>query len=103
MELVLVLPRCGDADACRSLAVDSVQSCALGDSHHDLQQKQRLGSPSLLYTVPASDCERMTPTMLSDAEEALTDTDKAGATGASSDPNISSLPIAAHKNDNQLG
>ncbi|KAH7931728.1 hypothetical protein HPB51_029756 [Rhipicephalus microplus] len=40
--------------------------------------------------------------MLSDAEETLTDTDKAGAVGASSDPNAASLPITAHKNDQRL-
>ncbi|KAL3251168.1 hypothetical protein MRX96_017774 [Rhipicephalus microplus] len=41
--------------------------------------------------------------MLSNAEETLTDTDKASAIGASSNPNATSLPITAHNNDQQLG
>ncbi|KAL1442427.1 hypothetical protein MTO96_046424 [Rhipicephalus appendiculatus] len=41
--------------------------------------------------------------MLSDAEERLTDTDKAGAIGSSTDPNAASLPVTEHKNDPQLG
>ncbi|KAL1466305.1 hypothetical protein MTO96_042834 [Rhipicephalus appendiculatus] len=41
--------------------------------------------------------------MLSDAEETLTDTDKAGAIGSSTDPNAASLPATEHKNDPQLG
>ncbi|KAL1483920.1 hypothetical protein MTO96_050157 [Rhipicephalus appendiculatus] len=41
--------------------------------------------------------------MLSDAEETLTDTDKAGASGSSTDPNSASLPVTEHKNDPQLG
>ncbi|KAL3190069.1 hypothetical protein MRX96_020394 [Rhipicephalus microplus] len=44
----------------------------------------------------------MTPMMLSDAEETLIDTDKAGAIGASSDHNATSLHITAHNNDKQL-
>ncbi|KAL3181797.1 hypothetical protein MRX96_008107 [Rhipicephalus microplus] len=81
MEPGSVLPRRSDEDACRSLEVHSVPFHSLGDSLHDLQRKQRLGSSSLLCTVPASDCERMMPTMLSDAEEALSDTSTAGAIG----------------------
>ncbi|KAL1474571.1 hypothetical protein MTO96_020558 [Rhipicephalus appendiculatus] len=38
-----------------------------------------------------------------DAEETLTDTDKAGAIGSSTDPNAASLPVTEHKNDPQLG
>ncbi|KAH8009112.1 hypothetical protein HPB51_010310 [Rhipicephalus microplus] len=38
-----------------------------------------------------------------EAEEALTDTDKADAIGASPDPYATSLRIAAHYNDHQLG
>ncbi|KAL1436296.1 hypothetical protein MTO96_049809 [Rhipicephalus appendiculatus] len=41
--------------------------------------------------------------MLSDAEETLRDTDKAGAIGSSTDPNAASLPVTEHKNDPQLG
>ncbi|KAH8030564.1 hypothetical protein HPB51_008925 [Rhipicephalus microplus] len=41
--------------------------------------------------------------MLSDTEEALTDSDKAGAFGASSNPNATSFSITAHNNDQQLG
>ncbi|KAL1466259.1 hypothetical protein MTO96_026798 [Rhipicephalus appendiculatus] len=41
--------------------------------------------------------------MLSDAQETLTDTDKAGAIGASTDPNAASLPATEQKNDPQLG
>ncbi|KAL1485129.1 hypothetical protein MTO96_048656 [Rhipicephalus appendiculatus] len=41
--------------------------------------------------------------MLSDAEETLTDTDKAGAIGSSTDPNAASLPVTEHKNDPQPG
>ncbi|KAL3181641.1 hypothetical protein MRX96_023231 [Rhipicephalus microplus] len=41
--------------------------------------------------------------MLSDAEETLTDTDKAGAIGELPDPNFTSLLITAHNNDLQLG
>ncbi|KAL1469570.1 hypothetical protein MTO96_041006 [Rhipicephalus appendiculatus] len=41
--------------------------------------------------------------MLSDAEETLADTDKAGAIGASTDPNAASLPVTEYKNDPQLG
>ncbi|KAL1473408.1 hypothetical protein MTO96_022110 [Rhipicephalus appendiculatus] len=41
--------------------------------------------------------------MLSDAEETLTDTDKAGAVGSSTDPNAASLPVTEHKNDPQFG
>ncbi|KAL3204190.1 hypothetical protein MRX96_041362 [Rhipicephalus microplus] len=41
--------------------------------------------------------------MLSDTEEALTDADKAGAFGASSNPNAASFLITAHNNDQQLG
>ncbi|KAH8028150.1 hypothetical protein HPB51_013520 [Rhipicephalus microplus] len=102
-EPVSVLPRRGDADACSSLAVDSVPSRSLGDSHHDLQRKQRLGSSSPLCTVPASDCERTMPAMLSDAEESLTDTDKADAVAASSNPNATRLPITVGANDQPLG
>ncbi|KAL3202162.1 hypothetical protein MRX96_012134 [Rhipicephalus microplus] len=42
------------------------------------------------------------PTMLSDAEEMLANTDKAGAIRASSNPNATSLPITAHNNDQEL-
>ncbi|KAL1422512.1 hypothetical protein MTO96_022028 [Rhipicephalus appendiculatus] len=41
--------------------------------------------------------------MLSDDEETLTDTDKAGAIRSSTDPNAASLPVTEHKNDPQLG
>ncbi|KAL1470224.1 hypothetical protein MTO96_024503 [Rhipicephalus appendiculatus] len=86
------------------LAVGSVPSRALrDDSHHDLQRRQRLGSFSLVCTVSGSDTEQTTSTMLSDAEETLTATDKAGAIGSSTDPNAVSLPVTEHKNDPQLG
>ncbi|KAH7934677.1 hypothetical protein HPB51_028957 [Rhipicephalus microplus] len=84
------------------LQLTAINLAHFGDSHHDLHRKQRLGSSSLLCTVPASDCERTTPTMLSDAEETLADTDKTCAIRPSSDPNASSLPITAHNNDQQL-
>ncbi|KAL3190454.1 hypothetical protein MRX96_019973 [Rhipicephalus microplus] len=45
----------------------------------------------------------MTPMILSDVEETLTDTDKAEAIGASLDPNATSPLIATHNNDHQLG
>ncbi|KAL3257990.1 hypothetical protein MRX96_016756 [Rhipicephalus microplus] len=89
---VSLLHRRSDEDACRSLAVESVPSRSLVDSHHYLQRKQRLGSSSQLCTVPAYDCERTTPTMLS-AEDTLTDPNKAGAIGVPSNPNATSLPI----------
>ncbi|KAL3189778.1 hypothetical protein MRX96_020807 [Rhipicephalus microplus] len=102
-EPVSVLPRHSDVDACRSLAVVSVPFRSLDDSQRDLERKQRLGSASLLCTVPASECERTTLTMINDAEKTLTDTDKGGAFGASFDTNATSLPITAHNNDQQLG
>ncbi|KAL3217714.1 hypothetical protein MRX96_032054 [Rhipicephalus microplus] len=84
------------------LQLTAIHLAHFDDNHHDLHRKQRLGSSSLLCTVPASDSERTTPTMLSDAEETLADTDKTGAIRASSYPNATSLPITAHNNDQQL-
>lgn len=81
----------------------SVPSRTLCGSHHDLTHRQRLGLISLLSTVFASGCEQTTPTTLRDAEETLTDTDKAGAIGASPNRNVTSLHITAHNTDKQIG